>query len=413
MRASVPRGGTAESVRPDDTLALAMSIYSVLVLAFVNNIGSRASRVLLTLYALHLGAQPLTIGLLAATIGLFPMLLSWWSGRLSDRFGARWLLTLGAAGSALGMTLPYFEPGLPAIFAAAAFGGLSITVYQVSMQNLVGLMSAPHERARNFSNYSLAGATSGFVGPMLAGFSIDHSGYGSACLYLAVLPLIPIAMLLVNGGGLPKGNPEQSASGGLMRTLAEPGVWRVLAVSALAQSGMDLFQFYMPVYGHSAGLSASAIGIVLAMYAVASFAVRVVTPRLVEKFGEEKLLAGAFVLSAFGFLLVPFFENIYALGVISFIFGLGMGCGTPITLMLMFNNSPSGRSGEAMGLRMSVDNLVRIVSPIVFGAVASGFGLALVFWINALMLGAGGALPGARCRGRRVKTSRRASRLRL
>ena len=79
-----------------------MSIYSVLVLAFVNNIGSRASRVLLTLYALHLGAQPLTIGLLAATIGLFPMLLSWWSGRLSDRFGARWLLTLGAASSALG-----------------------------------------------------------------------------------------------------------------------------------------------------------------------------------------------------------------------------------------------------------------------------------------------------------------------
>lgn len=372
-----------------------MSIYSVLVLAFVNNIGSRASRVLLTLYALHLGAQPLTIGLLAATIGLFPMLLSWWSGRLSDRFGARWLLTLGAAGSALGMTLPYFEPGLPAIFAAAAFGGLSITVYQVSMQNLVGLMSAPHERARNFSNYSLAGATSGFVGPMLAGFSIDNSGYGSACLYLAALPLIPIAMLLVNGGGLPKGNPEHAASGGLMRTLAEPGVWRVLAVSALAQSGMDLFQFYMPVYGHSAGLSASAIGIVLAMYAVASFAVRVVTPRLVEKFGEEKLLAGAFVLSAFGFLLVPFFENIYALGVISFIFGLGMGCGTPITLMLMFNNSPSGRSGEAMGLRMSVDNLVRIVSPIVFGAVATGFGLAFVFWINALMLGAGGALPGA------------------
>ena len=96
-----------------------------------------------------------------------------------------------------------------------------------------------------------------------------------------------------------------------------------------------------------------------------------------------------------GFLLVPFFENMYALGAISFIFGLGMGCGTPITLMLMFNNSPSGRSGEAMGLRMSVDNLVRIVSPIVFGAVASGFGLAFVFWINALMLGAGGVLPAA------------------
>jgi MFS family permease len=107
------------------------------------------------------------------------------------------------------------------------------------------------------------------------------------------------------------------------------------------------------------------------------------------------VLAAAFVLSGVGLLLVPFFDSVGALAMISFVFGLGMGCGTPITLMLMFNNSPAGRSGEAMGLRMSVDNLVRIVSPIAFGAVASGFGLAIVFWINALMLGAGGALPRA------------------
>jgi MFS family permease len=293
------------------------------------------------------------------------------------------------------MLLPYFSPGLPAIFTAAALGGLSITVYQVSMQNLVGILSAPHERARNFSNYSLAGATSGFVGPMLAGFSIDHSGYGTACLYLAALPLVPIVMLLVRGGGLPRGSREAAVGGGIANTLAEPGVWRILAVSALAQAGMDLFQFYMPVYAHDAGLSASAIGVVLAMYAVASFAVRLITPRLVEKFSEERVLAAAFVLSGVGLLLVPFFDNVSALAMISFVFGLGMGCGTPITLMLMFNNSPAGRSGEAMGLRMSVDNLVRIVSPIAFGAVASGFGLAIVFWINALMLGAGGALPRA------------------
>ena len=39
----------------------------------------------------------------------------------------------------------------------------------------------------------------------------------------------------------------------------------------------------------------NAIGVVLAMYAVASFGVRLITPKLIEKFDEERVLAGAFV----------------------------------------------------------------------------------------------------------------------
>ena len=80
------------------------------------------------------------------------------------------------------------------------------------------------------------------------------------------------------------------------------------------------------------------------------------------------------------------------LAVLSFVFGVGFGCANPIITMLMFTRSAAGRSGEAMGLRMTANHLTRSVAPAVFGSLGSAFGLFPVFWINALMLAAGGVI---------------------
>ena len=80
----------------------------------------------------------------------------------------------------------------------------------------------------------------------------------------------------------------------------------------------------------------------------------------------------------------------------AFAFGLGMGCGQPIVTMQMFSNSVAGRSGEALGLRMAVNHLTRVVGPVIFGLVGSAFGLPAVFWVNGLMLGSGGVLSRTR-----------------
>jgi MFS family permease len=143
------------------------------------------------------------------------------------------------------------------------------------------------------------------------------------------------------------------------------------------------------------GLSATAIGIVLSSFAIASFVVRSGLTRLVARFGDEKLLAYSFYLGAVGFMLVPFCHSALPLALVSFVFGCGMGCGQPITLMLMFSHSPAGRTGETLGLRLTVNNLMRVLGPALFGSIGSAFGLFAVFWVNALVMGAGGvmALP--------------------
>jgi predicted MFS family arabinose efflux permease len=198
-------------------------------------------------------------------------------------------------------------------------------------------------------------------------------------------------MLGVWGGALPGGTLTSRRKGGSVLTLVgDASVRRTLITGSLQNTGDGLFQFYMPVYTHALGMSASAIGIVLAAYPAAAFVTRLFLARLIMRFTEEWVLAWAFYMGAASLLLVPLFSGAAVLSLISFVFGLGMGCCGPIVKMQMFQNAPDGRSAEALGLKMAVNNFTKVAMPVMFGSLASAFGMPPMFWINGLMIGAGG-----------------------
>ena len=173
---------------------------------------------------------------------------------------------------------------------------------------------------------------------------------------------------------------------------------RAIATSSLINVGRDLYQFYFPVYAHGIGLSASLIGIVQATNFGAELTVRLFLARLLKKFREEQLLAYSFFIGAFSLVLMPFFESVYVLVLLSFMLGLGMGCGQPIITMLMYSYSPKGRTGEALGMRMTFIHLTKLIGPVVFGAIGSALGLAAMFIVNAAVMAGGGLLSRPRSR---------------
>ena len=369
-----------------------MSIYFAFALVLFTFLPVNGARVLLSLYALDLGAAPLAVGFLTATFSVFPMLLAVLSGKITDRVGARWPVFGSAVIVLCGMLLPYFLGGVPLLFVASALNGFAFAFFSVSLQNLIGMMSPAQDRTHNFSIFSLMVASANFAGPLFAGFAIDHYGHATACLFAALLALIPMIMLAGWGGGLPGGTSGPRPAGGVRETLADPAVRKTLATGGLLMAGQDLFQTYMPVYAHGIGLSASAIGVVVGMFAAAAFVVQLVIKRLINRYSMEQLLTYTLYLAAGTFLLMPFFKSATALAILAFIFGLAICLGQPIITMLMFSHSTEGRSGEALGLRITVNHLTRVVSPVVFGSIASAFGVQPLFWISAILLGSGGAM---------------------
>src|SRR5882672_7068768 len=236
----------------------APSVYFVVLLSVLSNIGLRGSRVLVSLSALHLGANSFMVGVLAALFSVFPLALALYAGRVSDRVGVRAPIVLGSAGMALALLLP-----CPTLI------GLGQIFVQVSIQNAVGSIGGAEERAGNFGTFSLGASIATFVGPSLAGFSIDALGFRPTYFVLASMSLAVVVLALLFRRRLPEHGGEESAKpGGRALDLFRDGpLRRTLFMSGAALTGIELFSFYMPIYGKSIGLSATGIGLVLSAYA--------------------------------------------------------------------------------------------------------------------------------------------------
>jgi predicted MFS family arabinose efflux permease len=211
--------------------------------------------------------------------------------------------------------------------------------------------------------------------------------------------LFPLAGFLVNllavsGQPGPQKKAGDKTSGKAMDLLRVRELRRILITGGILLTGVDLFEFYMPVYTRGIGLSASAIGVIVGMYAVAAFVVRAAIPILVRWKSEEQLLTRCLALGAMCYLTVPFLENPWLLGGVAAALGLCMGCGQPLTIAIIYNRSPAGRTGEALGIRLTTNNLTHTGVPVVFGGLGAAMGVSPVFWIIAALLGVGALYSG-------------------
>ena len=127
-------------------------------------------------------------------------------GVYGDRIGARWPLLAGAVCGICAMCIPFFFRQIPALFACSLLLGVSFTLYNVLLPNVVGLVSRREEHARNFSNASLVGSITMFYGPLVAGIAIDLWGHAAAFLVLALLSVAVAVPVVVWGGVLPAGS---------------------------------------------------------------------------------------------------------------------------------------------------------------------------------------------------------------
>ncbi|HEY8607434.1 MAG TPA: MFS transporter [Noviherbaspirillum sp.] len=377
-----------------------MQLLQLILIALTAHTALAGARVTTSLYALSLHASEFTVGILIALFALFPMLLAVKAGRLVDRAGIRGPMLGGAIAVAAGCALPGLVPGLSMLHVAALLVGTGFMVIQVAAQHTVGAISSDDRRVANFSWLALGFSISGFCGPVIAGFVIDHARFASAYLVFAVAGAC--AFMLCATAGIRVGNGARgsgpTSKQHVFQLLRDPELMRVYIVGTLLSSAWELFTFVMPIHGTRIGFSASTIGLILGCFSVATFVVRLAMPWLSRRHGEWRILAVALAMAAVAYALIPLMRQAATLAVVAAGLGLAVGASQPNMLALLHRHAPEGRGAEAVGLRVMIGNACQVFLPLAFGGAGAALGLAPVFWGMSALIGAG--VPLARARER-------------
>jgi len=370
------------------------SLATLVGLGVLNHSVLGGLRVEIALDALARGATAATVGLLMALFALLPMFFSVAIGRFVDRTGGRGPMIAGSALLACSTALPAVFPGYPALFLSSTIAGFAFILFQIPVQQTIGDMGEPRKRAKRFSQMALGYSISGMAGPLSAGLAIDAFGFRTTYLLLAIVPLVPLVVLASRPLSLPA--PVAAAPRERPRALAD--LWRhrvlrrVLAINTLFAVGWDLHTVFVPVVGARLGLAAAEIGLVLATFGAATFAVRLAMPWIASRAAETDVIAVALFTAAVAYATVPFAANAGVLALISFAIGLGLGSGQPMVMSLLSARAPPGRMGEVVGLRITLAQSMSVAVPLAFGTLGSTLGLAPVFWGVGACLATGGVL---------------------
>jgi MFS family permease len=348
-----------------------------------------ASRVAASLAVLEQGHPAWTLGALLSVYGLAPIALSLWAGRMADRHGFHRPVGGAIVAALVGAVLPVLTQHIAALVASGLLTGGAVAFAAVAIQREAGQMARDvGDLKRVFSWVALGPALSNTVAPVAAGLLIDHAGFRAAFVFAALLPLLAAAA----AWRVPRLVPSATALGdsasfhGAIALLRLPHVRNLLLVNVAMAASWDSHTFTVPIVGHARDLSASAIGLVLGSFAVASTLVRLTISSFAARIDEQRALQAAITLATAVLLVYAWLPGAAGMMVGSALLGLALGSVQPMVLSMLHQGAPAGRQGQALAMRMLFTNAATIAMPLGFGFLAAVATSAAPMWLMAALL---------------------------
>lgn len=354
---------------------------------------------LLPFFGEALGASPFEVGMLFAAYALAQLVCAPLWGRLSDRLGRRPVLLGALTGSAGAYTLFALSPTYGVLLLARALSGAAAVTYPLA-QAWIADVTTPERRAAGMGLLGAAFGLGFVVGPA-AGALAGRLGYAAVPALAAILAVLDLGLVFIK---LPESlRPAVAARtadahrrafrlptlapavGGLMLLI-------FLVVSAFAAMETNLGLFVERLYGFGFTETAwlfSYLGIVMVVVQGGLLG------RLVERFGERRLLATGIAVMATGLALLPLPGALAGLLGATGLLALGMGLYQPTAIALISRLTGGDRQGGTLGIARSVSSLARSIGPLGGGWLFGAVGPAWPFWAAAGLMGAafGVAIP--------------------
>jgi multidrug resistance protein len=152
---------------------------------------------------------PLEIGLFFGILGVIVIIGNIGFGKMSDRIGRKWLITIGSLVAALSLYFFMIASGDVDFYVAGAILGVAISMRGPTIQAMIADLSDARAYGSVMGTFGAISNSAYVVGPILGGVMFDTSGDSISALGMTVI--VSVASAAVAGVGLPSYRPTEAS----------------------------------------------------------------------------------------------------------------------------------------------------------------------------------------------------------
>lgn len=339
------------------------------------------------LYLREIGLSFTLVAVVLAAMGVGAVLGGLPVGGLAGRFGPEWVFVFASLSAAIAAGMLGISTAVLALVAFRLLYGVGAAGLRVSAQLLVNEAVPVGLRGRGMSLLGGGVRVAFFVGPLLGGLLVDLFGFEVAfwcCGLTTLLGLLPFA-----GSRLDRPAGERLVRpdvpiGDLFGAVRRHGGLLALAGvgTALVMTVREGRNVVVPLIGDELGLSATAVGALVAIGTGADLLLFPVSGWLMDRFGRLFSIVPAFSLLGAGLIVLGLSDTASGAVVAGVIMGVGNGMSAGTMLTLGGDLAPPG-AGPFLAALGVMQDLGVVIGPIIVGWLADAAGLSQ----SAIVLG--------------------------
>ncbi|MEW5745202.1 MAG: MFS transporter [Nitrospirota bacterium] len=350
----------------------------------------------LPLFAAHLGSDPAGVGMIAAVSAFTGIIASIPAGMLSDRWGRRRVLLIGAAVFSTAPFLYLFVRELWQLALVRFYHGFATALFIPVAMALVSDLFY-RERGERLGWFSTATLLGRFMAPIAGGSIIGALVFNPGISYKAVYLVCGAAGVVVLLLALRIPDPDAGRKSGqgwkeTLQALRSVVSSRNILITSGAEAAIlfayGTFETFLPLYAIQAGLSAYEVGLFLSAQVITLALTKPAMGRFSDKHGRKPQIVTGALIGSLCIGSLSLLRSFVPLLLLSVLFGLSLSIVTSATSAFIADLSRRETHGSAMGVLGSIMDIGHTTGPLVSGIVAVRFGLASSFTGAALVLAA-------------------------
>ncbi|KIL45593.1 tetracycline resistance MFS efflux pump [Jeotgalibacillus soli] len=329
---------------------------------------------ILPFYVEKFNANAQTLGFLVAVFAFMQFLFAPIWGRLSDKIGRKPLITIGLIGFAIAEFIFAFATGLWMLFISRILAGIFGSALMPTAMAYVSDVTDDKSRGQGMGILGAAMGLGIVVGPGIGGwlaeFDLSYpflfAGIAASLAAVVSTFLLPESFTKEQREALPLESRVGQFTQ-IKQALVSP-VGFLLILVFIMSFGLANFQ---AVFGYYAleryGYGPQQVGFTIFIVGIVGTLVQGIgVGRMTKRFGEEKVVTIAMVISAFGFVIMTLAANFTMVIITTGIFFIGNSLLRP-SLNALISKLAGPRQGMVMGLNNSFLSLGNVAGPILAG----------------------------------------------